>query len=150
LTNAEVDISISAQDAEVFLIEAGSTDELKQKIQRIAGVVERASRSELSDMAAALAREITFQGMRAAVVASTPAEFASRLHQLHARLEDNTNALLDARNGIFFGKSGSTPRIGFVFPGQAAPVYREGGALRRRFPSVRELFAGTTLPIQTS
>jgi enediyne polyketide synthase len=149
LTNAEVDISTSAQDAEVFLIEAANTDELKHKIQRIAGVVERASRSELSDMAAALAREITFQGMRAAVVASTPAEFASRLRQLHARLEDKANALLDVRNGIFLGETGTTPRIGFVFPGQAAPVYREGGALRRRFQSVHELFAGTSLPVQT-
>jgi enediyne polyketide synthase len=99
-------------------------------------------------MAAALAREIKFQDMRAAVVASTPVESAGRLHQLHAHLEEKTSALLDVRNGIFLGKTGTTSRIGFVFPGQAAPVYREGGALRGRFPSVQELFACTALPVQ--
>jgi len=52
--------------------------------------------------------------------------------------------LIDAHGGIFFGNlegDQSSARIGFLFPGQGSPSYKGGGAWRRRFDFVEDLYA---------
>jgi enediyne polyketide synthase len=49
-------------------------------------------------------------------------------------------------SGVFLGIDAKNPRIGFLFPGQASPVYLNGGAWSRRFPLLKELYAKADLP----
>ncbi len=52
--------------------------------------------------------------------------------------------------GIFLGNreqgTGNKPKIGFLFPGQASPVYLDGGVWQRRFPFLKNLYATASLP----
>jgi enediyne polyketide synthase len=146
LTHREVEISTSAQDCELFVFDAANTEDLKSQLEGIASIAEYASRSDLVDMAAALASQISLQKVRAAIVASTPRELVGGIKELQAKLADKICCFFDPQAGIFLGSKRAVPRIGLVFPGQAAPVYRDGGAARHRFPFVQELFAGVSLP----
>src|SRR5262249_20967212 len=121
------------------------------------------SRAELSDLAAELSRRLVATpkaaaagraaiapaeapAVRAAVVASSPAELASRLAVLHASLAAGGAERLDSQAGVFHSHRKGAPRIGWLFPGQGSPAYRDGGLIRRRFAEVRELYARADLP----
>src|SRR6185503_3129798 len=65
-----------------------------------------------------------------------------RLEKLKTVIQSGVTTSIDARLGIFFSETTSTPRIGFLFPGQGSPSHIDGGALRRRFDYVQELYAG--------
>ena len=54
--------------------------------------------------------------------------------------------MLDIAGGVFLGSSATLPRIAFLFPGQGAGRRGDGGALRRRFESVDELYRNAGLP----
>ena len=41
--------------------------------------------------------------------------------------------MIEPHSGIFFGADQSSARIGFLFPGQGSPSYKDGGAWGRRF-----------------
>jgi enediyne polyketide synthase len=53
---------------------------------------------------------------------------------------------LDVNEGVFLGAGVGAARVGLLFPGQAAPVYLNGGALARRFEFVEELYTLARLP----
>jgi enediyne polyketide synthase len=84
--------------------------------------------------------------IRAAVVASKPAELAEKLETLATWLRDGVKSKLEIADGIFLGSGGSTPRIAFLFPGQGSPTHLDGGMWRSRFESVRELYSRAELP----
>ncbi|HMC30963.1 MAG TPA: SDR family NAD(P)-dependent oxidoreductase [Candidatus Angelobacter sp.] len=85
--------------------------------------------------------------VRAACLASTPDELNAGLQELLARCENGTARLVDTERGIFFSHAASAPlKLGFLFPGQASPVYTTGGIWSRRFPSLRPLYARAHLP----
>jgi enediyne polyketide synthase len=151
----------SAQDAELFLLAAPDREALLGLVEQLSGFAPRLSRAELTDLAAALESSLTndsrgvAQTWRAAVVASTPAELAARLQTLrqwmtdavaHTSSASSDNFRLDAGEGIFFGRGGGAARVGLLFPGQAAPVYMNGGALSRRFEFVEDLYRLARLP----
>jgi enediyne polyketide synthase len=145
----DAEVALSAQDTELFLFDAASHDQLRRSIEKIAQIAVGVSRAELSDLASEVASRIEYQPIRAAAIASTPAELAARLQRLLAELTVGQRSSLQTSAGIFFGTANAHPKIGLVFPGQAAPVYRNGGALRRRFSYVDELFSMVALPAET-
>lgn len=156
LTLAERCLLTSWQDAELMLLAAPDRGELARRLERLAGVAPRLSRSELTDLAAELARTGGSGRMRAALVASSPEELATGLEALRGWIDQGVQRRFDARLGVFLedgaatassGRSGP-PRIGFLFPGQASPSYLEleGGALARRFEAVQELYRRAGLP----
>lgn len=149
----------SAQDAELFLFAAPDREGLHALIAQVSGFASRLSRAELTDLAAALEGSLNVEARgtkmwRAALVASTPAELAARLQTLGRWLDDDAHAStnsrdafkLDASEGVFFGRGDKAARVGLLFPGQAAPVYLNGGALERRFEFVEDLYRLARLP----
>ncbi len=148
LTGREKSLLASAQDAEIFLLSAASATELLQQIERLSGFAAKISRAELTDLAATLEDKLQPSTIRAALVAATPAQLAHRLKKLQALLENNQSAHLDVKNGIFLGTGSLSPRIGFLFPGQGAPLHLDGGAFKRCFEFVGELYEKAAHPVE--
>ncbi|MFF5211172.1 SDR family NAD(P)-dependent oxidoreductase [Streptosporangium sp. NPDC000396] len=136
----------SPQDVELFCLDADSLDALRQEAAGLAEVAVGMSRAELSDLAAHLARKLGHRTRRAAVVAGTPAQLAERLRQVAELAARGTDRHLDSAAGVFLGTLGELPRIVLMFPGQGSGTRADGGALRRRFDSVDELYESAALP----
>jgi enediyne polyketide synthase len=143
LTSKERALLTSAQDAELFLFSAQDVAQLENQIERLLVYADRLSRSELTDVAVRLSETLRPLPVRAAVVASSPAELSSRLEALRSCLRSGEARLIDPHGGIFLGTGGSSARVGFLFPGQGSPSYKDGGAWRRRFNFLEDLYAYT-------
>ncbi|HEY2951455.1 MAG TPA: SDR family NAD(P)-dependent oxidoreductase [Verrucomicrobiae bacterium] len=89
LGSRERSLSASAQDAELFLLAGLDADELRRLVEHLLTFAARLSRSELTDLAAELERTLPRPaGVRAAVVASSPAELAQSLRTLRSWLDE--------------------------------------------------------------
>ncbi|MDJ0795849.1 MAG: type I polyketide synthase [Calothrix sp. MO_167.B12] len=163
LTLQERNLIATPQDAELILLAAKNTDELEQKVDHLLEIAPRLSRAEVGDLAAELAKKLDINlPVKAAVVASQPQELTTHLQTLKSQLSVTGNGFDDANkgrlgdtginhkihnsSGVFLGIDVKNPRIGFLFPGQASPVYLNGGAWSRRFPFLEELYANADLP----
>jgi enediyne polyketide synthase len=159
-TSSEARQISSAQDCELFLFHAASAAGLRRQIEDVLAFAQEISWSELADLSVALAQRAAdgqdARSVRAACIAAAPDELLAGLKELLRCCEEGTDARFDFERNIFFSqsgfsKSGSAPlRIGFLFPGQASPVYVDGGIWSRRFPELRELYAGAHLPRHSS
>lgn len=143
LTSKERALLTSAQDAELFLFSARDTDQLENQIERMLAYADRLSRSELTDLAKHLSETLRSLPVRAAVVASSAAELSTRLEALRSHARNAAERLIDPTGGIFFSAEQSSARIGFLFPGQGSPSYKDGGVWRRRFNYLEDLYAYT-------
>ena len=141
LNARETRLLSSAQDAELFLLGAADAERLHEQVEQLAGYASRLSRAELGDLAAELARSLEVTSLRAAITASSPAQLARGLETLRSWLAASVVNRIDVRSGVFLGSGERAPRIGFLFPGQAAPLHLDGGAWQRRFALARELYA---------
>ncbi|GAA1138909.1 type I polyketide synthase [Kitasatospora gansuensis] len=130
----------SRQDVELLLIDAGSMAELRGRVAQLAALTPRLSFAELGDLAATLQQELADRPIRAAVVAAGPEQAEQRFGKLLTLLDSGARSVLDPNGGVYLGNSALTPRIGFLFPGQGAGRRGDGGAVRRRFASVDELY----------
>jgi enediyne polyketide synthase len=145
LNSRERRLAASAQDAELFLFAAPDLDTLKQQVDKVAAFAARLSFSEMADVAHELEGQINQQQFRAAVVASVPAELAVRLATLRSYL-DRGEDILDIDESVFFSSAKESPKIGFLFPGQASPANLDGGIYRRRFGFVADVYRDAHLP----
>jgi len=136
----------SRQDVELLLVDAESFAALRGRIGQLAGLCERLSFAELGDLAATLEGELDGRPLRAAVVAGDPEEAAQRFAMLLTMLDNGARSVLDVARGVFLGTAGRPPRVGFLFPGQGAGRRADGGALRRRFAGVDELYRTLPMP----
>jgi enediyne polyketide synthase len=136
----------SRQDAEVLLLDAQSTGDLRGKVAHLAEFSAQLSYAELGDLAATLQKELAGHRVRAAIVARSPEEAAQRFAQLLSLLDSGARSALDVKEGVFLGAGTSQPKIGLLFPGQGAGRRGDGGAIRRRFAAVDELYDAYHLP----
>lgn len=136
----------SAQDAELVLLSAATAAALRQQVQHLRGFAAQLARAEVTDLAACLAQTLTPGEVRAAMVVATPAELARHLDTLHAWLSDGVQTRLELHAGLYLGAAATAPRLGWLFPGQGSPAHGSGGAWRRRFAWVDELYARADLP----
>ncbi len=147
---AEVDQLSSAQDCELFIFAADSASDLSQQLGEVLRFADEISYSELADLSISLARKAdsnaTGSVFRAACIASTPNELVASIEKLLAWSEAGTDRQMHVQSGLFFGKITNPLRIGFLFPGQASPVYTSGGMWSRRFPALRNLYTRARLP----
>lgn len=143
LTSKERALITSGQDAELFLFSARDITQLENQIERVLGYAHRLSRSEVTDLAKRLSETLRPLPIRAAVVASTPAELSTRLEALRSRVRSGEKRLIDSHGGLFLSREQSSARIGFLFPGQGSPSYKDGAAWRRRFNFLEDLYAYT-------
>ena len=142
-TSKERALITSTQDAELFLFSAPDVNQLENQIDRVLAYAHRLSRSELTDLAVRLSETLRQFPVRGAVLASTPAELSSRLETLKSRLHSGTTRTIDSSGGVFLSVEAKSARIGFLFPGQASPSYKDGGAWKRRFNFLEDLYAYT-------
>lgn len=143
LTSKERALITSSQDAELFFFSARDVDQLENQIERVLVYSERLSRSDLTDLAKRLSETLRPLPVRAAVVASSATELSNRLEALKSRARGGAARVIDPQNGIFLNSYASSARIGFLFPGQGSPSYKDGGAWRRRFNFLEDLYAYT-------
>jgi enediyne polyketide synthase len=136
----------STQDAELLLFAGDSAAQLGAQIARVLEAAPGASLAELADLAAWLERRLGDGPVRAAVVASTPAELTGRLETLAGWLAAGAEQPLVVGGGVLLGRARTRPRIGYLFPGQGSGTDDGGGALRRRFAAVRDLYGSLALP----
>jgi enediyne polyketide synthase len=108
-------LSSSRQDAELFLIDGDTPEEVRRTLARLATRAASMSLAELGDAAATLAQDVCGRAFRAAFVASTPDELAAHASTAIVRTHDRE------------------PRIGLLFSGQGSPVRHDGGLWSRRF-----------------
>jgi len=120
------------QDVELLLIGADDHAELVDKIKRLADLTAGASFAEITDIAAALAREPQ-RSWRAAAVVRSPDHATTTLQRL-ARKTETEHTHFDAQQGVFVGSGHRSPRVALVFPGQGNGAVRRG-ALFDRFPA---------------
>ncbi len=143
---ATVALVRSRQDVELLMFDARTTDDLRARLSELGPWAGRLSFAELSDLAATLADQLADRPVRAAVLASTPEEARQRIARVVELLERGEHSMTDATGGVFVGARGAAPRIGFLFPGQGAGRRADGGALRRRFEEVDELYSANQPP----
>ena len=144
----------SAQDCELFVFTARDVHGLSSLLEEVLRVAEEISYSELTDLSISLARQAAGQAgdfaVRAACIVSSPDELIAAIGKLLACCAGSPAQSIDVQQGIFFATVAEAPKIGFVFPGQASPVYTNGGIWGRRFPSLHSLYALASLPQQQS
>ena len=138
----------SAQDCELFLLQASNLNELAVQLEEILSLANEISYAEMIDLAAHLANKVDghHKPIRAACVASTPQELEQAVKVLRDCCASGCTEQIDCGQGIFLNSGDTPPRIGFLFPGQAAPVYTDGGIWSRRFSEVRDLYKRARLP----
>ncbi|MFC9324640.1 SDR family NAD(P)-dependent oxidoreductase [Kitasatospora sp. NPDC057015] len=130
----------SRQDVELLLLDADGMAELRGKVAHLAALTPRLSFAELGDLAATLQGDLADRRMRAAVVVANPEQAEQRFTKLLTLLDSGARSVLDPNGGVYLGNAGLNPRIGFLFPGQGAGRRGDGGAIRRRFATVDELY----------
>lgn len=130
----------SPQDAELFAFGAESAPALSARISAFAELARQLSLAEMSDAAASLHASASGP-WRAAVVAASPSQLFEKLTAI-----GGAGHRIDPVNSTYVSSAAHPPRIGLLFPGQAAPVRRAAGALGRRFAVCEQLYPGPGLP----
>ncbi len=146
LSSRECSLALSRQDAELFLFAADAPGELAEQLGPLLAKAASLSQAELTDLAAQLQRTLRDGPVRAAIVATWPAELAERLHSLKEWLSLPISGRCRFSDGLLLGAGTVPPRVAFLFPGQGWPGRLDGGLWQRRFKSVRQLYAEAMLP----
>jgi enediyne polyketide synthase len=136
----------SSPDRELLLIDGENHAELRSRVAALAELTGGLAPAEFGRLAATLQRHLASQPTRAAVIAASPEQAAERLTRLLAAIDAGAGTVIDAKSGVFLGRPRGTPRIGYLFPGQGSGTDDDGGALARRFETVRDLYRTVTLP----
>ncbi|MFC5827036.1 type I polyketide synthase [Nonomuraea insulae] len=139
-------LASSLQDAELLLFDGGSPEQLRERVARLHDYVPVVSYAELADLADTLQGELRGLPYRAAVVASSPEEAERQLARLLEAIDSGEDSLLTPDGRAFYGHAAGPARLGYLFPGQGSGRATGGGALRRRFADVDELYAEAALP----
>ncbi|MGW5555897.1 type I polyketide synthase [Micromonospora sp. NPDC003944] len=136
----------SGQDVELLLLDGATAQELRDGVDRLVDFVPALSYAQLGDLAATLHRELRDLPYRAGVVVRSPEDAERQLTRVRDALDAGEVQLLSGDGRCFLGHVTGPGRIGFLFPGQGSGRGTSGGALRRRFPEVEEVYLGAALP----
>jgi enediyne polyketide synthase len=139
-------LTSSIQDAELFLFAAATKQALEAQLSRVRTYAEQLSLAELTDLGASLARSLETGPVRAAMVASRPADLKRALDTLIEWLGSDTQQRLDVDRGLFLATTNEQPSIGYLFPGQGTPATLDGGLWSGRFASVRRRYRKAAMP----
>ncbi|GAA3071255.1 SDR family NAD(P)-dependent oxidoreductase [Streptosporangium carneum] len=141
-------LASSVQDVELLLLDGGSLPELRERLAGLVDFVPALSYAQLGDLAATLQRELRGLPYRAAVVVSSPEDAERRLRRVLEALDSGEVPLFAADGRSFLGHVSGPGRIGYLFPGQGSGRGTSGGALRRRFAEVEEVYVKAVLPTE--
>lgn len=153
----------AAQDRELLLLDGASTAQLRGRVAYLAELTGRLAPDKFGQLAAVLQHGLSSQAgtrgagsrptagqqrgpVRAAIVAASPEQASERSARLLEMLGDGARAAVDVAGGVFLGEGSGPARIGYLFPGQGSGKGDDGGAIARRFETVRDLYRTVTLP----
>lgn len=140
LSNREHFIASSYQDTELLLFTSETLNHLKEKISLILAKLTEISYSELPGLSQYLFNECNMNDKyRAAILVSTPSHIEEKLTILLKYIANGVEEVLDTDQGIYISKH-KNARIGFLFPGQAAPVKANSGIIERRFQIIKNFY----------
>jgi enediyne polyketide synthase len=139
-------LATSVQDAELLLVDGGSPQELREQLVKLLDFVPALAYAQLTDLAATLQRDLRDLPYRAAVVVTSPEDAERRLRQVLDALDAGQTTAFTKGGRGFLGHADEEGRIGFLFPGQGSGRGTGGGALRRRFPEVGDVYVKADLP----
>ena len=135
----------SPQDTELFVFGAEDGAALIARLSAFIEIARDLSLGEMADAAAALHNSAA-GAIRAAVVASSPSQLLDKLLALRELIQSGVRGQIQPSKGIYISSASRAPRIGLLFPGQAAPVRRTAGGLGRRFAACERLYADGSIP----
>ncbi|HEV8562761.1 MAG TPA: type I polyketide synthase [Actinophytocola sp.] len=135
----------SRQDVELFLLDARSVAELRERITELLALIPKVSYAELGDVAGALAKDLTGRPFRAAVVAGSQEDAERKFTRLLTELDAGSTSLFAPADGVFLEYSPDRPRIAFLFPGQGSGRGTVG-AIRKRFAAAENVFRSAAVP----
>lgn len=119
----------STRDCELFPIVATNKANMLEKIERLAVLAKDISRAEFIDLSATLTDAQQPTGnWKASIVAKNPVELLDNLLTLKEAVGTDQTKLFKADKGLFFKVSDLQAKVGFLFPGQGAPIYSDNGA----------------------
>ncbi|WP_433241394.1 SDR family NAD(P)-dependent oxidoreductase [Streptosporangium sp. CA-135522] len=139
-------LASSLQDAELLLADAASPQALRERLAELAGFVQQVSYAQLADLAATLQRELRDLPYRAAVVVSSPEDAERQFQRVIEALDAGETSLFASNGRAFLGHADGPAKVGYLFPGQGSGRGTSGGALRRRFAGVEEIYTEAALP----
>lgn len=146
LSSYEETLLRSQQDVELILLGDRGRPELLEQVDRLLAAAPELSQSEIIDLADRLQHDLTSTRIRAAIIVSSPSDLTERLALLKGWLQEGIADRIDATRGIFLGSRTTTPRIGFLFPGQGSPAHLSGGIMHDRFDAARSIYERADLP----
>ena len=133
-----------ARNGDLFLFGGRDAAALAPQLRAFADRAASLTFAELGDASAALARAVAPGPLRLAFSAEDPGRAGRRAEAALAALAGGTPAA-----GIRIGTAAAPPRIGFVFPGQAAPARTRPGAWGHRFPGLYPRLPDESDPTRT-
>lgn len=139
-------LAASAQDVELLMADGASPEELRTRLAELVEFTGVIAYAQLGDLAATLQSQLSSQPYRAAVVVSSPEDAQRRLNQVIDAIDAGENSLFSVDGRAYYGHVSRPGRIGFLFPGQGSGRGTSGGALRRRFAEVEEVYLNAALP----
>jgi len=134
------------QDVELFLFAGSTKQELREQIEHVLALPMPDTQEAFLTLAWHHTRWQEHEKVRGALVAQNPAELYERLRILRDHLDGEIPQFIDLQQGIFLGTDATSARIGFLFTGQGAPPYRQGGLMRQRFRFIDEIYKWADLP----
>ena len=140
-------LASSRQDVELLLLDGDSPQALRERLARLVDFVPALAYAQLGDLAATLVSELRDRPYRAAVVVSSPEDAERRLRYVLDVLDAGETRLFAADGRAFLGHASGSATIGYLFPGQGSGRGVSGGALRRRFAEVDEVYTKAALCI---
>ena len=114
----------------LLLLDAGDAGRLIERLESLRGGIAMAEGLAQLD-----GGQPADGGLRAAVVAADAEELVARVDVLIGWLGEGAPELLRAGRGIALARPSQRPSIGFLFPGQGAPVTSDAGYLEDLLPA---------------
>ncbi|GAA1270093.1 type I polyketide synthase [Sphaerisporangium rubeum] len=146
LTSRTRQLLRAVQDRELLTFDAASPEGLRQRLTEVAAFAATVSYAQLADLAATLQSELRDLPYRAAVVVTSPQDAEQQIQKVVEALDAGETRLLATGGRAFLGHAEGPGRVGYLFPGQGSGRGTSGGALRRRFAEVEEIYEEAALP----
>lgn len=140
LTENEHSLITTYQDTELLLFSGKTKEDLKTQLSHLLGFSYKLSYAEIADLSTKLNENLDKNlPVRAAIITNKADDLSSKLEKLINLIneENETNQKLP---DIFWGRKQQEIKIGFLFPGQSAPVYLNGGILADLYSELNSLY----------
>jgi len=137
----ELAILGTQQTSEVILLSGNSYRELKSRVKKLIPIAKRICQAEMTDLAAALAKQEHAGVFRLAVVSSSPWQLVEQLNIAAGKLAEGTSLseISGSVPDLFAGETVKNPRMVALFPGQGTHRFNMAEHFIRRYPFVREM-----------